>query len=110
MPSQPPRYRPPGWKPGKPWARPGLFVKDKRKRGRAGMRDRAQVLAEEPLCRLCLEMGLEVASDVVDHKIPLAWGGTDDRENKQGLCNPCHDEKSKAERAFTRRRKIEDFD
>ena len=79
-------------------------MKDKRKRGRAGMRDRAQVLAEEPFCRLCLEKGLEVASDVVDHRIPLAWGGTDDRENKQGLCNPCHDEKSKAERAFTRRR------
>lgn len=79
-------------------------MKDKRKRGRAGMRDRAQVLAEEPFCRLCLEMGLEVASDVVDHKLPLAWGGTDDRDNKQGLCNPCHDEKSKAERAFTRRR------
>lgn len=79
-------------------------MKDNRKRGRAGMRDRAQVLAEEPLCRLCLEKGLEVASDVVDHKIPLAWGGTDDRGNKQGLCNPCHEEKSKAERAFTRRR------
>ena len=45
MPTQPPRYRPPGWKPGKPWERPGLFVKDNRKRGRAGMRERAAVLA-----------------------------------------------------------------
>lgn len=68
------------------------------------MRDRAAVLAEEPLCRLCLEKGLEVASDVVDHIMPLAWGGSDERSNKQGLCDPCHDAKSKAERKLAQRR------
>lgn len=85
-------------------------MKDNRKRGRAGMRDRAAVLAEEPLCRLCLEKGLEVASDVVDHIMPLAWGGSDERHNKQALCKPCHDAKSKAERKLAQRRKIADFD
>lgn len=68
------------------------------------MRDRAAVLAEEPFCRTCLARGLQVASDKVDHIIPLAWGGTDTRANKQALCDPCHDAKSKAERAEARRR------
>lgn len=57
------------------------------------------MLAEEPFCRECLKRGLRVASDVADHIIPLSEGGSDDRENKQGLCDPCHDAKSKAERA-----------
>ena len=68
------------------------------------MRERAAVLAEEPICRVCLERGLQVASDEVDHVVPLAWGGRDDRPNKQALCTPCHEAKSKAERAEARRR------
>lgn len=87
----------------KPWARDAAY-KDPRKRGRAGQRDRAAVLDEEPFCRECLKAGREVASDVVDHITPLAWGGTDARTNKQGLCHPCHDAKSKAERAEASRR------
>ena len=78
-------------------------LKDRRKRGRAGQRERQQVLDEEPFCRECLKQGKQVASDVVDHIIPLAWGGSDDRGNKQGLCDPCHDAKSAAERAEERR-------
>jgi 5-methylcytosine-specific restriction enzyme A len=101
MPQQAPSFRPPGWRERKPW-QPQEGRVDQRKRGRAGMRDRAQVLAEEPLCRLCLAKGKQVASDVVDHVVPLAWGGQDDRGNKQGLCDPCHDAKSKAERAEDR--------
>lgn len=104
MPRQTPRFRPPGWTPPKPWARPERFAKDNRKRGRAGMRDRAQVLADEPLCRLCLELGKQVGSEVVDHIVPLSQGGSDERSNKQALCTPCHDEKSKRERAEARRR------
>jgi len=96
MPTQSPRFRPPGWTEPKPWSRPKLH-QDKRKRGRAGQRERRQVLDEEPYCRHCLEQGLYVAADVVDHIKPLAEGGTDDRENKQSLCNPCHDEKTKRE-------------
>lgn len=94
---QPPVFRSPGWRPRKAWERPSVF-KDRRKRGRAGQRDRAEVIAEEPFCRKCLEAGKHVKTDVVDHIIPLAWGGSDSRGNKQGLCDPCHDAKSKAER------------
>lgn len=99
MPSAPPVFRPRGWKERQAWKRPGLFGY-KRKRGRAAQRDRQAVIAEEPFCRLCLKQGKRVRTDVVDHIKPLAWGGTDDRSNKQGLCQPCHDAKSKAERAI----------
>ena len=67
------------------------------------MRDRAAVLAEEPLCRSCEAIGRVTASAVVDHIVPLAAGGTDERGNKQGLCKPCHDAKSAEERAEARR-------
>ena len=97
-----PAFRPPGWRERKPWE---PTHKVKRKRGRAGMRERAQVLAEEPFCRACLKAGKQVASDEVDHIVPLApaWGGSDERSNKQALCTPCHAAKSKAERAEARR-------
>ena len=97
MPIRPPRIG--GAKPRAAWA-PRVDNRHLRKRGRAGQRDRAAVLAEEPLCRICLTLGRTRASAIVDHVRPLAWGGSDERSNKQGLCTPCHDEKSKAERAI----------
>ncbi|NCP10369.1 MAG: HNH endonuclease [Sphingomonadales bacterium] len=109
MPARPPVFRSPGWRESKPWA-PTPAFRDRRKRGRAGQRDRAQVIAEEPFCRLCLKRGKHVRTDVVDHIVPLAWGGSDTRENKQGLCDPCHDAKSAAERAEDRGRTRADRD
>lgn len=108
MPSRPPAFHPPGWRERKPW-QPMEGLKDRRKRGRAGMRERQQVLDEEPYCRICLKHGKRVASIVVDHVTPLAWGGKDVRSNKQGLCSPCHDEKSAAERAAEHRSGSCDF-
>jgi 5-methylcytosine-specific restriction protein A len=64
------------------------------------------VLAEEPLCRSCREAGLVAVSTIVDHIKPLSEGGSDDRSNKQGLCEPCHLAKSKAERARAARRRV----
>ena len=100
MPLQPPVFRARGAMKRSPWAS-GAAV-DTRKRGRAGMRERAAVMAEEPLCRICLARGRRVASDVVDHIRPLAWGGSDARANKQALCDPCHEAKSQGERAIDR--------
>ena len=72
MPMQPPRFGGGGKR--KVWA-PGPSVKaTPRKRGRAGCRDRAQVIAEEPLCRECLKRGVTRATRIVDHIKPLAWG------------------------------------
>ena len=59
---------------------------------RAWRKLRAQVLREEPWCRRC---GRE--STEVDHRIPRSQGGTDDRENLQGVCKPCHSRKGAKE-------------
>lgn len=65
------------------------------------------MITEEPFCRQCLKDGRHVATMVVDHAIPLAWGkylsqadasSLDERWNKQGLCTACHDAKSLRER------------
>ena len=97
MPARPPVFRPPGWKPRKPWAKRRGY-RHKRIRGREGQRLRAEVLAAEPLCRSCRADGRVRRADVVDHIVPMAWGGPDVRWNKQPLCHECHDAKSLAER------------
>lgn len=97
MAERPPVFRPPGWRPREPWER-RVTYRDKRVRGRAGQAMRAQVLAEEPFCRLCLEQGKRVRATVVDHRVPLAAGGDNSRGNQQALCDRCHDAKSAQER------------
>ena len=54
------------------------------------MRTRALVLTEEPLCRPCRAKGRVTVSEEVDHIVPLEHGGTDARENLQGICGDCH--------------------
>lgn len=98
---RPPVFRPPGWKPREPWER-RVTYKDTRLRGRAGQRMRAMVLAEEPYCRSCLEDGKRVQASEVDHIVPLAAGGSNDRSNMQGLCRLHHEAKSLQERVEAR--------
>ena len=57
------------------------------------MATRAQVLAEEPLCRPCQAKGLVVAATIVHHIVRVEDGGTDDRENLEPVCDDCHKEK-----------------
>ena len=52
---------------------------------------RVRVLMEEPTCRLCREIGRTTLATVVDHVVAKRDGGTDARDNLQGLCAPCHD-------------------
>lgn len=53
---------------------------------------RAQVLASEPLCRMCKARGLVVPATDVDHIIDSREDFSDDnrRENLQSLCHECH--------------------
>jgi 5-methylcytosine-specific restriction protein A len=104
MPTQPPRFNAGIAKRRKAWAR-SAHQPDRRLRGRTGKRERARILAEEPLCRPCLAADRVSASIQVDHITPLSEGGSDDRSNKQGICIPCHEAKSAAERAAARRRR-----
>jgi len=59
---------------------------------------RAQVLAEEPLCRMCSARGLVVPATDVDHIEDSRDDFTDDnsRENLQSLCHTCHSLKTAA--------------
>lgn len=66
-------------------------VKYIRTRGRKWMRLRHVVLVEEPVCMICGRK----PSTQVDHIKPLCKGGTDERENLQGACDECHDEKTR---------------
>jgi len=46
------------------------------------------------LCQNCLKLNILTKATQCDHIIPKAKGGSDDDDNLQMLCEPCHDEKS----------------
>ena len=46
------------------------------------------------LDRNCHELAKENGGFELDHKVPIARGGTDSRSNLQILCLPCHDGKT----------------
>ncbi|WP_202865731.1 HNH endonuclease [Kribbella turkmenica] len=74
------RYHLKGWRPGGP-RHPGPRISDKL---------RAQILAPQR-CAQCgrtpLDHGVVL---VVDHKVPRDWGGGDEPENLQPLCEQCN--------------------
>jgi 5-methylcytosine-specific restriction protein A len=78
-----------------------------RMRGSAWKALRVQVLGDEPYCRKCIADGLAEPnrSDICDHIIPLAEGGTNERDNLAGLCHTCHNEKTLAESARSQGRR-----
>lgn len=70
---------------------------------------RAQLLAAEPLCRLCLAKTPERVTPAViaDHIVSIAKGGAiHDLSNMQPVCKPCHDEKTLTEQGKTYRPKV----
>ena len=61
--------------------------------GYAWQQLRAEVIAQEPICRVC-----RIApSAEVDHILPLKRGGSNDRANLQALCHACHVTKTQRE-------------
>lgn len=72
--------------------------------GSAWSRLRRQVLARDlGLCQSCARQGRTTSGRDVDHVRPKAAGGTDDPENLQVLCEPCHLDKSAREQGKRRR-------
>lgn len=65
----------------------------KRGYGAAHRAMRKRVLREEPICRICRRR----PSSIADHIVPREAGGSDERENYQGACKPCHDAKTRRE-------------
>lgn len=69
----------------------------KRLRGRAGVKQRQRRLKRSyGLCEHCLASGITKPAVVVNHKVPLAFGGSDLDENTENLCRAC-DERVTAE-------------
>jgi len=69
-----------------------------------------QIRRDEPLCRRCVALGIIAPSSlskVVDHILPLAWGGARlEPDNLQPLCKDCHDSwKARLEHRFAGRPK-----
>lgn len=58
--------------------------------GRGWRRVRDSYIRRHPLCESCAELGLTVPAAEVHHRLPLARGGTDDRDNLIALCRSCH--------------------
>ncbi len=81
--------------PRKPWHRSGETPK--RVTGRPLQRLRAQLFARQPLCVVCLAAGRVRASEVRDHIVPLAEGGSDTEDNVRGICVDCHKVKTQQE-------------
>lgn len=67
-------------------------------------RDRSRSTRERrlklyPFCAHCEAVGIQRLTVIIDHKIPLAFGGADDDENCQGLCAMCEAIKTASEQA-----------
>ena len=59
---------------------------------------RAEVLKRDAyLCQPCLSKGRPTPATEVDHIDPKAQDGSDDYENLQSICTPCHKAKTQAE-------------
>jgi 5-methylcytosine-specific restriction protein A len=103
MPTRPPQLRKQAPRPSSNWDR----RKSRQERGYGREHDamRRIVLDEEPLCRVCLgkHPAQYTPSTIADHIRPKAEGGTDDRDNYQGICDPCHRDKTARESGRSRR-------
>ena len=98
MASQPPVYRPAGWRERKPFA--NSRTAPQRLRGRAGMKQRERIRQRD--CYVCQGCGMVTTRGEVDHRIPLASGGSNDDSNLQWLCiegedGGCHGRKTATE-------------
>jgi 5-methylcytosine-specific restriction protein A len=49
------------------------------------------------LCQVCMKKGWISRARQVDHVLPKAFGGSDDDDNLQSICVPCHKAKTALE-------------
>jgi 5-methylcytosine-specific restriction protein A len=77
--------------------------KPKRITGRALQARRERKRQENPLCVRCLPKGITRPWTQLDHVIPLHKGGPDTDENTQGLCDTCHEEKTREDMGYRER-------
>lgn len=67
--------------------------------GPAWRKQRKRILLRDThLCQPCLKNGIMTQAREVDHILKKASGGTDDDDNLQSICTPCHKKKTILER------------
>ncbi len=104
MPSKPPIAN--RAEPRKPWDHGGKTAAQ-RGYGRQHRALRAQLLRQEPLCRLCRAKGRITPATIADHVRPIAQGGAvHDINNLQPVCAECHVDKSNADKGHRVKRRI----
>lgn len=84
----------------KPWDRGG---KNRHAQGYGTSWDKLRkyvIDRDKGLCQHCLPKGRVRVGNQCDHIKPKAQGGTDDLDNLQLLCRPCHDRKSLRDRGY----------
>lgn len=82
----------------KPWHHAGS--RHDRGYGAEWVKTRQHIIARDNgLCQPCLRNGRPTPFHAVDHIKPKAEGGTDDHDNLECICRPCHDAKTMAEAA-----------
>lgn len=59
-----------------------------------------------PLCVRCKAKGIVRMWEELDHIVSLDKGGEDILENTQGLCKPCHAEKTAEDMGYRKRTEI----
>ena len=63
----------------------------------AYQRQRARILAQEPLCRYCRARGHVTAATILDHVLALCLGGSNEPANLAPSCQPCNAAKGRIE-------------
>ncbi len=58
--------------------------------GRAWKRIRDRYIKEHPMCESFLSRGIYRPAQEIHHKLPLADGGTHEKNNLVSLCRSCH--------------------
>ena len=72
-------------------------------RGRALQERRELAMQLNPLCVRCKEQGRVTLWEELDHVVSLDKGGEDILENTQGLCKPCHRDKTAEDMGYRKR-------
>lgn len=67
---------------------------NERIRGRKLQEIRQAHFRANPLCVHCAARGRTTVATQLDHIVALVNGGKDERDNRQGLCDRCHDIKT----------------
>ncbi len=80
---------------------------DGRLRGRRLQATRLRIWAKDPHCAMCRKLVAYPSGFELDHKQALFKEGSNDDDNMQVLCHPCHAEKTAKDMGHTERAKFD---